>query len=159
MGGAEGYAMKLPVFEPEPIDPAPVWAKEFFGDNHVETFKNFENHYAVLPSETALHDFEPDHAALTKTYDIDLCITAPGDNVDFVSRYFAPRAGIPEDPVTGSTHSTLVPYWAARLGKTELSARQCSPRGGSLQAKLMNDQIQLTGQAVTFMKAEIFLPV
>ncbi|HWT30986.1 MAG TPA: PhzF family phenazine biosynthesis protein, partial [Propylenella sp.] len=78
--------------------------------------------------------------------------------VDFVSRYFAPAGGIPEAPVTGSIHATLVPYRADRLGKTELTAFQCSRRGGRLACKLAGDRVVLTGRAVTFMKAEIFLP-
>ncbi|HEV3246748.1 MAG TPA: PhzF family phenazine biosynthesis protein, partial [Beijerinckiaceae bacterium] len=76
-----------------------------------------------------------------------------------VSRYFAPGAGIPEDPVTGSTHATLVPYWAKKLGKLSLSAFQCSHRGGHLGCELRGDRVHLTGRAATFMKAEILLPV
>ena len=82
-------------------------------------------------------------------------ITAPGSSDDFVSRFFAPRLGIPEDPVTGSAHCTLAPYWAGRLGKRRLSARQVSKRGGSLTCELKGDRVLLSGAAVTVIEAEI----
>jgi predicted PhzF superfamily epimerase YddE/YHI9 len=75
--------------------------------------------------------------------------------VDFVSRFFAPRFGIPEDPVTGSAHCELAPYWAGKLGKTILSARQVSRRGGHLTCEVKADRVMLSGSAVTFMEAEI----
>ena len=113
--------------------------------------------FIELSSEAEVSAFVPDLAALSERYDIDLCITAEGREVDFVSRYFAPRAGIPEDPVTGSTHSTLVPYWADRLGKTSFKARQISRRGGNFSATLLGDRVRLEGQAVTFLKGQIRL--
>lgn len=82
-------------------------------------------------------------------------MTAPGQDRDFVSRYFAPKLGIPEDPVTGSAHCELTPYWAARLGKIRLSARQVSKRGGDVLCELQRDRVKLAGRAVTFMEAEI----
>ena len=85
-------------------------------------------------------------------------VTAPGDgNCDFVSRYFAPDAGIPEDPVTGSAHCTLVPYWAARLGRNSLHARQVSARGGELWCELRNDRVGIAGRAVLYLRGEILL--
>jgi predicted PhzF superfamily epimerase YddE/YHI9 len=77
---------------------------------------------------------------------------------DFVSRYFAPGAGIPEDPVTGSIHASLVPYWAKRLGQAGLAAFQASRRGGRLDCRMAGDRVLLTGQALTFMEAQITLP-
>jgi predicted PhzF superfamily epimerase YddE/YHI9 len=85
-------------------------------------------------------------------------ITARGSSHDFVSRYFAAGSGIPEDPVTGSIHATLVPYWAQKIGKNKLSAYQASARGGHLGCELKGDRVLLTGNAVTFMKAEIYIP-
>jgi predicted PhzF superfamily epimerase YddE/YHI9 len=85
-------------------------------------------------------------------------VTAPGAPDDFVSRFFAPRLGIPEDPVTGSAHCALAPYWAGRLGRRVLSARQVSKRGGHLLCELKDDRVLLSGAAVTFMEAEITLP-
>ena len=82
-------------------------------------------------------------------------VTARGTDVDFVSRFFAPKFGIPEDPVTGSAHCALAPYWAAKLGKNILSARQVSKRGGDLTCAVQADRVLLSGRAVTFMEAEI----
>ncbi len=83
-------------------------------------------------------------------------MTAPGDDgVDFVSRFFAPAQGVPEDPVAGSSHCTLVPYWAKRLGKTELEARQLSPRGGALRCALQGDRVSIAGRAVLYLEGRI----
>ena len=83
--------------------------------------------------------------------------TAPGDEVDFVSRYFAPAVGVGEDPVTGSTHCTLTPYWAGQLGKTRLEARQISARGGALSCVLQGDRVHIGGQAVLVIEGELVL--
>jgi predicted PhzF superfamily epimerase YddE/YHI9 len=84
-----------------------------------------------------------------------VCVTAPGEEVDFVSRFFAPKVGIPEDPVTGSAHCQLTPYWASRLGKTELVARQLSRRGGEIACRLRGDRVLLEGRAVLFLEGSI----
>jgi PhzF family phenazine biosynthesis protein len=84
-------------------------------------------------------------------------VTAPGEDVDFVSRFFAPLVGIPEDPVTGSAHTTLTPYWAQRLGKTSFTARQVSRRGGFLKCRLRGERVDISGQAVTYLAGEIRL--
>ena len=82
-------------------------------------------------------------------------VTARGRDVDFVSRFFAPRQGVPEDPVTGSAHCTLVPFWAGRLGRTRLVARQLSARGGEIACELAGDRVRLAGHAVTFMEGSL----
>jgi predicted PhzF superfamily epimerase YddE/YHI9 len=82
-------------------------------------------------------------------------ITAPGRNADFVSRYFAPQYGIPEDPVTGSAHTMLTPYWSKKLGKKELTAIQLSPRKGHLKCTDLGDRVDITGKAVTYLTGEI----
>jgi predicted PhzF superfamily epimerase YddE/YHI9 len=82
-------------------------------------------------------------------------VSAPGDAVDFVSRFFAPGAGIPEDPVTGSSHCTLVPYWAARLQKNDLTAKQLSARGGDLLCELRGDRVVIAGHVVEYLRGEI----
>ena len=99
---------------------------------------------------------QPDFAALARLGYIGLIATAPGSGtVDFVSRFFAPEVGVPEDPVTGSAHSTLIPFWAAKLGKTELFARQESARGGELWCQLRGDRVDIGGYAVTYLRGEI----
>jgi predicted PhzF superfamily epimerase YddE/YHI9 len=98
----------------------------------------------------------PDLAALSKVDCWAAIVTAPGDNgIDFVSRFFAPAQGVPEDPVTGSAHCTLVPYWGKRLGKTELEARQVSRRGGALHCTLNGDRVGIGGKAVTYLEGSI----
>ena len=85
-------------------------------------------------------------------------VSAPGSTVDFVSRFFAPRAGIPEDPVTGSAHCTLVPYWAGRLGKVKLTAKQLSLRVGELDCELLGDRVAIAGRTVEYLRGEINVP-
>ena len=82
-------------------------------------------------------------------------VTAPGDHVDFVSRFFAPRVGVPEDPATGSAHCTLTPYWAARLGKTTLHAHQVSARGGELWCELAGDRVRIAGHVTPYLAGSI----
>ena len=77
-------------------------------------------------------------------------VTAPGDKADFVSRFFCPGEGVPEDPVTGSAHCTLIPYWSEQLGKNELNALQVSARGGQLKCRNLGERVKIGGQAVTF---------
>jgi predicted PhzF superfamily epimerase YddE/YHI9 len=84
-------------------------------------------------------------------------ITAPGNDCDFVSRFFAPAVGVNEDPVTGSAHTVLFPYWAKKLGKTELMAKQISKRGGHIWGRLIDDRVEISGHAVTFFKGSITL--
>jgi predicted PhzF superfamily epimerase YddE/YHI9 len=85
----------------------------------------------------------------------EVIITAKGEDCDFASRMFAPNIGIPEDPVTGAIHCSLIPYWAEQLGKTELFARQVSKRGGELFCKLAGDRVKIGGNAVLYLKGEI----
>lgn len=97
----------------------------------------------------------PDFTALAQLDTFAVIATAPGRDCDFFSRFFVPRAGINEDPVTGSAHSTLTPYWAARLGKTKLHARQVSARGGELWCELAGDRVKIAGHAVLYLRGEI----
>ncbi|MCL4128386.1 UNVERIFIED_CONTAM: hypothetical protein GTU68_044665 [Idotea baltica] len=85
----------------------------------------------------------------------NIIASAPGDDCDFVSRFFAPLSGVDEDPVTGSAHCTLIPYWADRLGKQKMKAKQISPRGGDLWVAIEGNRVQMAGQAVTYLKGNI----
>ncbi len=96
----------------------------------------------------------PDLAAVAALDARGVIVTAPGEDCDFVSRFFAPGCGIPEDPVTGSAHCTLAPYWAARLGKTALFARQVSARGGELWCELVGDRVRIGGRCLTYLRGE-----
>ena len=113
--------------------------------------------YLIVYDSTAeIAALAPDLAALAKVDCWAAIVTAPGENgADFVSRFFAPAQGVPEDPVTGSAHCTLVPYWAKRLNKTELEARQISRRGGALRCALNGDRVSLAGHAVVYLEGRI----
>ena len=114
------------------------------------------DHMVVYSSAGEVAALAPDLAALAKVDCWSVIVTAPGDNgIDFVSRFFAPKQGVPEDPVTGSSHCTLAPYWARRLGKTELEARQISPRGGALRCTLRGDRVSIAGHAVLYLEGRI----
>ncbi|MEO9523716.1 MULTISPECIES: PhzF family phenazine biosynthesis protein [Marinobacter] len=118
---------------------------------------NDTNYMIVLDSEADVRAAQPDLRKLKELGNQGLIVTAKGDNCDFVSRYFAPGAGIDEDPVTGSIHSVLVPYWAEQLGKTQLDARQVSKRGGVLRCELLGDRVAIAGQSAFFMEGSIQL--
>jgi predicted PhzF superfamily epimerase YddE/YHI9 len=114
------------------------------------------DHLVVYDSAAEIAALKPDLAALGKVDCWAAIVTAPGDNgIDFVSRFFAPAQGVPEDPVTGSAHCTLVPYWAKRLGKADLEARQLSRRGGALRCALNGERVSIGGKAVVYLEGQI----
>lgn len=114
-----------------------------------------DDYVVVYDSEDTIRSIGPDMALLCEIDLRGVVVTAPGKNVDFVSRFFAPKLGVPEDPVTGSAHCELAPYWGRRLGRTSLRAFQCSRRGGRLDCRLLDGRVVLTGRAVTFMEGTI----
>jgi predicted PhzF superfamily epimerase YddE/YHI9 len=107
-------------------------------------------------TEEEISKLQPDFARLT-AWRLGIIVTAPGREVDFVSRFFAPSVGVPEDPVTGSAHCTLIPFWAKRLGKTTFHARQLSARGGELFCELKGDRVKIAGYATTYLEGVINL--
>ncbi len=113
------------------------------------------DYMAVYASEAQVRELSPDFDILGRLDVRGVIATAPGDKSDFVSRYFAPRVGVPEDPVTGSAHCTLVPYWARRLGKRELRALQVSHRGGELFCKDLGERVEIAGEAAMFLEGTI----
>jgi PhzF family phenazine biosynthesis protein len=113
------------------------------------------NFLSVFASESAVRELEPDFPLLASLGGMGVIVTAPGDTADFASRYFAPGYGIDEDPVTGSIHCTLVPYWSERLGKQQFHAHQVSSRGGELFCELLGDRVSIAGHAVLFMAGTI----
>jgi predicted PhzF superfamily epimerase YddE/YHI9 len=110
---------------------------------------------AIFDTESEIRALRPDFARIASLDAFAVIVSAPGDTVDFVSRFFAPGAGVPEDPVTGSSHCTLAPYWAARLGKDQLTAKQLSARGGDLLCELSGDRVVIAGHAVEYLRGEI----
>ncbi|WP_414832149.1 PhzF family phenazine biosynthesis protein [Afifella sp. YEN Y35] len=158
---AGGYRLDIPCLRPKMIEALPSEIGRIFPSPPVAIFRNFENFFVDLGDADAVRGFVPDLAAIARLGPVGLVVTGREtreDGADFVSRYFAPGAGIPEDPVTGSIHATLVPYWAERLGRQKLLAYQASPRGGWLNCELTENRVLLAGNAVTFMKATLSLP-
>ena len=114
-----------------------------------------DDYFAVYATEAEVRGLNPDFARLAGLDRRGVIVTAPGDEVDFVSRFFAPKAGIPEDPVTGSAHCELTPYWAKRLGKTRLVAHQVSARGGELHCEDRGERVIIAGRAVKYLEGII----
>lgn len=109
----------------------------------------------VYDSEATIRSIQPDFSLLNKINARGIIVTAPGEEADFVSRFFAPNCGIPEDPVTGSAHTTMVPYWAKVMDKKDFFAKQLSKRGGELWCRFEEDRVELAGYAVPYLIGEI----
>lgn len=123
----------------------------------LETWSAGGNFMAVLADEAAVRALAPDLARVATLDAQGVIVTAPGSSTDFVSRYFAPQAGIPEDPVTGSAHCTLAPYWAKRLGRAETTGFQASRRGGLVRCRDRGERVDLAGTCVTYLEGRISL--
>jgi PhzF family phenazine biosynthesis protein len=134
---------------PAAVCPAPADLLEGLGCPPTATAKA-RDYLAVFDTEQAIRDLRPEMAALERLDCLGVIVTAPGERCDFVSRFFAPGAGVPEDPVTGSAHCTLIPYWAQRLGRSQLRALQVSQRGGELLCEHRGERVGIAGQAVTY---------
>ncbi len=128
-----------------------------FNYQPVEVIKGKTDYMFVFKTEEEIKNLKPNLMELAKWDTRGVIATAKGEKSDFVSRFFAPQSGIDEDPVTGSAHTTLTPYWAGKLGKKELSAVQLSARKGNLKCKHLNDRVEISGQAKTYLIGEIFL--
>ena len=121
----------------------------------LKAFRGKTDFMFVFASESEIETMEPDHGLLAQIGGRGVIVTAPGNDVDFVSRFFAPQTGINEDPVTGSAHTSLTPYWSRVLGKKRLTARQLSLRGGELVGEDMGDRVEISGHAHTYMIGEL----
>src|SRR5262249_47394308 len=145
------YVMDFPIRLSEPVGP-PAGLGEALGTVPNEVFVNKFNYMAVLESPSTLRKLDPDLASIARLDRDGLIVTAPEEGAyDFVSRYFAPAKGIPEDPVTGSAHCMLVPYWAKRLGKSDFRAYQASQRGGEVICRLKGKRVELEGTCVFYL--------
>ncbi len=140
---------------PASAQEAPVGIKEALGVEPKETFASAEDLMVVLGSEDVVRDVSPDFNALEKIACRGIIITAKGDRSDFVSRFFAPRVGVQEDPVTGSAHCVLIPYWAAVFGKNVLHAFQVSKRGGELFCNQAGERVTISGKAALYLEGTI----
>jgi len=150
----DGYELDFPASEPHAMD-IPAGLADALGCELAECFIARDLLMLPLPDEQAVAAVAPDYARLAKLVDHGVIVTAPGDRVDFVSRFFAPAIGINEDPVTGAAHCALVPYWSQRLGKSKLAARQISSRGGDLGCEDRGDRVGLRGNVAFFLEGDI----
>ena len=136
---------------------APEWLLEPFGIPPLEVFKGISDYLMIYASQQDIESISPDFGMLAKTDARGVIVSAPGDDTDFISRFFAPAVGINEDPVTGSAHTTLIPYWAKRLNKTKMTAQQLSERKGELFCEFLGERVKISGNAVTYLVGEIFV--
>lgn len=148
-------SMDFPARAPKRLDPMPALAVAL-GAEPDELWSS-RDLMAVFANEETVAAIRPAFDRIVALGVFGVIVTAPGRDVDFVSRFFAPSMGVPEDPVTGSAHCTLIPYWAERLKKTTLSARQISPRGGDLDCALRGDRVTIAGRAVDYLEGTIHI--
>ena len=149
--------MDFPACKPEPCEPPPDLLAGLRG--RPQAVLKSRDFLAVFPAEDDVRALDPDFAVLRRVPCLGVIATAAGKSVgvDFVSRFFAPAAGVDEDPVTGSAHSTLIPYWAERLAKPKLHALQISRRGGELWCQDRGQRVEIAGQAVLYSQGVIYL--
>jgi len=150
----DGYALSLPAWKPTPKPLSKI--VEALGCKAVETLWHPHRYgLVVVDSEAEVLALKPDFNTMAEEGDVLTIVTAPGEKTDIVSRVFAPGAGIDEDPVTGSAHAVMVPYWAERLGTDSFTAFQASKRGGHLDCRLDADRVVLGGRCVTVIEGVI----
>jgi PhzF family phenazine biosynthesis protein len=150
-------AMDFPTLPPEACFYAPDNFGRMLGEEPVAVLEKNNKYIPVYKSEDAIREIRPNFTLLGQLHPYTVAATAPGRDCDFVSRYFAPSYGVPEDPVTGSSHCALTPYWAEQLGKKRLHARQLSERGGELWCELAGDRVLLEGKAVLTLKGTLMV--
>lgn len=150
------FLMDFPAVEPVAEQGPPVLYQALGLHTGTETYKS-DDFMLVLGDEDEVKDLEPNLRMLKEVNARGIIVTAPGKESDFVSRFFAPRHNIDEDPVTGSAHTKLTPYWSDKLGKNELTAIQLSERRGHLTVRMKEKRVEISGAAVRFMKGDITL--
>lgn len=146
--------MNFPAKQAEPAQ-APPQLAEALGADLLYVGRNQFDYLVEVSDETTLRSLNPNHILLRQLPVRGVIVTARGTEYDFVSRFFAPGSGIDEDPVTGSAHSALAPFWSKRLNKTEMTGFQASARGGVVKVRLEGDRVYMSGQAVTVLRGEL----
>lgn len=147
--------LDFPKDELKKVDP-PLDILKAFKKEPLETYKGKTDYLLLYKSQHDIEESDPNHYILKHTNARGIIITSPGNEVDFVSRFFAPGSGVDEDPVTGSAHTSLTPFWAERLGKTKLRAQQLSKRKGELSCELSGNRVKISGNAITYLIGEIY---
>ncbi len=148
--------LDFPSWKPEKLNDYPAGLKEALGVNEIVGVYKHRDLLVELNKEEDVQHARPDFTAIKKIGE-KVIITAPGKDVDFVSRFFAPTAGIDEDPVTGSAHSQLIPFWSEKLGKDKMTAKQLSKRGGDITCGQQGDRVKMGGRCVFYMKGELVI--
>ena len=151
---AEDICLNFPADDPEPQEMDALFA-EALGKSPIEILRGTDDFLAVFETEQQIQTMNPDFTKLAKINSRGVVISAPGNDVDFVSRCFFPQTGVDEDPVTGSAHTMLIPYWAKQLDKIEFKAHQLSARGGALDCKLINNRVLISGKSVIYFEGMI----
>jgi len=146
--------MDFPSWKPEKIDNYPNELIASLGNPEIVAVYKYRDYLVELNTEEAVKKIQPDFTLMKKTGE-KIIITAPGKEVDFVSRFFAPTAGVDEDPVTGSAHSQLIPFWSEKLGKNKMRARQLSKRGGDIYCEQNGDRVVIGGECAFYMEGEL----
>lgn len=150
------FILDFPAWPVKPMELLPIM-EEAVGCSVLEAY-GARDLFLLLESETAVREIAPDMGLLLNIPGyLGICVTAKGEMADFVSRFFAPGEGIPEDPVTGSAHSSLIPFWSERLRKTAMTARQLSSRGGVLYVRDMGQRVEIAGKARVYMEGKIII--
>jgi PhzF family phenazine biosynthesis protein len=154
----ERILLDFPTDSLTPLSIDPLWIKAL-GEKPIAVFRGREDLLVVFETAQQVKALNPDQAGLAKIACRGVIATAPGDEpgIDFISRFFAPALGIPEDPVTGSAHCTLAPYWGEQLDKTDLQAYQASARGGEIGLRLNGSRVSILGQAITTMVGQLYV--
>ena len=151
------YILNFPANPPEPVTDIPRGLFEGLEIEEAPVYKTSFDYMVVVSSQKIVEGLEPNFAELAKVKARGVIVTAKGNQSDFVSRCFYPQSGINEDPVTGSAHTIMVPYWAKELGKTELKAIQLSKRKGFIDCELKDNRVLMSGNAVTYLKGEYII--
>jgi PhzF family phenazine biosynthesis protein len=151
------YVLDFPADEVDPAE-IPDGLLEALGCREpMFCYQGKTDYMLIFEKQSDIENIRPDFARLGLVKARGIIVSAPGEWVDFVSRFFAPQVGVNEDPVTGSAHTTLIPYWSRQLAKTELTARQLSERGGDLFCRNRGSRVEIAGEAVTFFEGELAL--
>ncbi|MGW8314368.1 MAG: PhzF family phenazine biosynthesis protein [Bacteroidales bacterium] len=154
----EMLTLDFPADHIEEVEHPDVWRRAM-GTTPLQVFRGRSDYLLLYDGQEVIAEMKPDLGTLKELGGRGVIITARGSGTDFVSRFFAPGAGIDEDPVTGSAHTTLAVYWSKVLEKSTMSARQLSERGGELRCEVRGDRVRISGRAVTYLTGEIEVPV
>ncbi len=155
LSDGESFTLDFPLQPPVPCNPPPGLI-DSLGVKPLAVYEA-EDYLVHVENEQTVRSLRPDFAGLKNLPLRGVIVTAPGDSVDFVSRWFGPKVGVDEDPVTGSAHTTLAPYWTKELDRKELKAEQVSKRGGQLTCKVEGERVFISGKAVKYMEGTIYI--